>query len=191
MSGRAPLLGAFAFVVTLLAPAPGVIATWTGPCTSGIPLGAAPPICKFWDGKLKYVDDGDTIDVKLPTSTGKRKTVRVRMTGIQAMEQSVYNTNPRKRRGDCHALPATARLEQLIRQAKGRVRLGAQDDWSASGTRLRRSVAARIRGKWKDVGRILLAEGHALWLPNLDEYAWNVTYSTLAQQAAAARLNLW
>jgi endonuclease YncB( thermonuclease family) len=149
------------------------------------------PMCHFWGGKLKFVDDGDTVDVKLPTSTGKVKTVRVRITGIQAMEQTVYNSHPRKRRGDCHALPATARLDQLMRAGHGRVRLGAQDPASTTGNRLRRTVAVKIRGTWVDVGKVLTAEGHALWLPNPVEYAWNATYSKLSQEAALAQVNLF
>jgi endonuclease YncB( thermonuclease family) len=162
-------------------------AEWTGPC---LPQSTA-PTCHFWQGKVKWVDDGDTVDVKLPTSTGKRKTVRVRLTGIQAMEQSVYTRNPRKRKGDCHALPATARLEQLIQKARGTVRLAAQDPASTTGGRLRRSIAARIHGKWVDVGRVLAAQGHALWLPNGIEWAWNATYNLLTQDAAAEQRNLW
>src|ERR1041385_7397738 len=83
-------------------------AEWTDAC---VPGGSVPQF-HFWSGKVKWVDDGDTIDVRMATSTGKRKTVRVRIIGIQAMEQTVYNTDPRRRRGECHALPATARLEQ-------------------------------------------------------------------------------
>jgi hypothetical protein len=49
----------------------------------------------------------------------------------------------------------------------------------------------KIDGVWQDVGRILVAEGHALWLPNSAEYAWNSTYDTLAQQAGATQANLW
>jgi endonuclease YncB( thermonuclease family) len=183
-------LPAIALVIALPARA-----EWLGPCRSDVPPGVPPgpttPICHFWRGKLKWVDDGDTIDVRMPTSTGKVKTVRVRIIGVQAMEQSVYTSNPRKRRGECHALPATARLERLIRKGRGVVRLGSQDPSSESGRRLRRSVAVKIRGVWKDVGRTLVAEGHALWLPYTVEYAWNADYSTLAQQAAARGLNLW
>ena len=40
----------------------------------------------------------------------------VRMTGINAMEQSVYSSIASRRRGECHALEATSRLEQLIRR---------------------------------------------------------------------------
>jgi micrococcal nuclease len=173
-------------LLLIVAPQPAG-AEWLGPCISG----TTAPACHFWRGKLKWVDDGDTIDVRMPTSTGKVKTVRVRIIGIQAMEQTVYTSNPRKRRGECHALPATARLEQLIRKGRGRVRLGAQDPTSESGRRLRRSVAVKIRGVWKDVGRMMVAEGHALWLPYTVEYARNAEYSTLAQQAATRGVNLW
>jgi micrococcal nuclease len=177
-------------LVVLLVPAPAA-AEWTGPCRPGVPAGAATPICHFWPGKLKWVDDGDTIDAVMPTSTGKQKSVRVRIIGIQAMEQTVYTSNPHRRRGECHALPATARLEQLLRKRRGRMRLGAQDPTSASGRRVRRSVAVKVGGVWRDLGTILVAEGHALWLPNAIENAWNVPYSTLAQQAAGQALNLW
>jgi hypothetical protein len=71
------------------------------------------------------------------------------------------------------------------------VRLAAQDPASHSGDRLRRSVQVLIAGQWEDVGRILLSEGHALWLPNGGEWAWNRTYSVLAQQAAHAGVGLW
>jgi micrococcal nuclease len=181
------VLTAIVPATALLVLSPPAAAEWTGPCLSG----ATAPICHFWPGKLRWVDDGDTIDVKMPTSTGKQKTVRVRIIGIQAMEQSVYSSNSRRRRGACHALPATARLEQLLRKGHGRVRLGAQDPTSVSRQRLRRSVAVKIRGTWQDLGSMLVAEGHALWLPYTVETAWNVTYNTLAQQAAVRSLNLW
>ena len=38
-------------------------------------------------------------------------------------------------------------------------------------------MAVRIDGRWRDVGAIMLAEGHALWLPNRTEWAWNAGYS--------------
>jgi micrococcal nuclease len=182
-----PLFAAALACALAALPAPPARAQWTGPCIAG----NAAPICNFWRGKVKFVDDGDTIDVRLPTSTGKRKTVRVRMTGIQAMEQTVYTSHPRKRRGECHALPATARLEQLVRKGHGTVRLAAQDPQSITGGRLRRSVAVKVGGQWLDVGKVLVAEGHALWLPNPVEYAWNATYNELAQKAALAGVNLW
>jgi micrococcal nuclease len=42
-----------------------------------------------------------------------------------------------------------------------------------------------------DAGAVLVAEGHALWLPNTVEYAWNRTYSRLSQMAAAHHLRLF
>ena len=84
-----------------------------------------------------------------------------------------------------------ARLEQLIRASRWRVRLAALDPGSHSGVRPRRAVAVRIDGRWRDVGTILLAEGHALFLPNRSEWAWNAGYSPIAEQAAAAGAGLW
>jgi endonuclease YncB( thermonuclease family) len=183
-----PKLATVGLVLGLcLTPAAPAGAEWVGPCLPG----TTAPSCHFWRGKVKFVDDGDTIDVRMATSTGKRKTVRVRLTGIQAMEQSVYTSHPSKRRGECHALPATARLERLIRKGHGVVRLGAQEPKSTTGLRLRRSVAVKIGGKWRDLGSKLVAEGHALWLPNPVEYAWNATYAMLAQEAATKGRNLW
>ena len=36
-----------------------------------------------------------------------------------------------------------------------------------------------------------VAEGHALWLPNGNEWLWNAGYSALAETAAAARRGIW
>ena len=66
------------------------------------------------------------------------------------MELSSYAA--RHRLGDCHAVQATERVEQLVRRAKGRVRLAAEDPLSMSGHRLRRIVAVRSGGRWTDVG---------------------------------------
>jgi hypothetical protein len=38
---------------------------------------------------------------------------------------------------------------------------------------------------------MLVKEGHALWLANGTEWAWNRAYSTIAQQAATRDLGLW
>ena len=135
--------------------------------------------CKIWTGKVTYVDDGDTLRVDL-AGDRTRVPLRIRVTGIQAME-----------RGQCHAVQATARLAQILRGGGNRVRLAALDPSSKSEGRFRRAVAVRIGGRWRDVGRMLIAEGHALWLPNSAEWAWNDEYSRLAEQSVATRLNLW
>ena len=155
----------------------------TGSCTDEDDA----PRCTFAYGKVEFVADGDTIDVALP-DVGVR---RVRLTGVNAMEQTRYSATASRRRGACHALAATARVERLLRKGRGRVRLAAQDPTSMAGRRLRRQVSTRIAGSWVDVGRVLLEEGRALWLPNGIEYAWNRSYRQLSQQAAARRLRLF
>jgi micrococcal nuclease len=173
-------------IVLLLYAAPA--SATVGPCLpGGSPDGA---LCTFWKGKVTFVADGDTIDVDI-AGDGTRRSRRVRLTGFNAMELTRYSHTARLRRGDCHGVEATARLEQLLRRGRMRVRLAAQDPASVSGGRLRRQVSVRMGGRWVDVARILLAEGHALWLPNGIEWAWNRDYADLSRQAAAAGLRLW
>lgn len=77
-------------------------------------------------------------------------------------------------------MDATARLEQLIRQAEGRVRLAAQDPASRADVRLRRSVAIKRGGRWVDPGLQLIREGHAVLLAGTTEDAWNAAYGRAA-----------
>ena len=181
-----PRLLASLIVVLALAALPAAAEARTGSCLAP----GVKALCTVWTGKVTFIGDGDTIyvDVKGDRTT---KSVHVRMTGFNAMEQSVYSSSPSRRRGECHALEATSRLEQLIRGSRGRVRLAAQNPASHSRLRPRRAIAVRIGGRWRDVGTMMLAEGHALWLPNRQEWAWNSGYSTLAEQAAARRIGLW
>jgi endonuclease YncB( thermonuclease family) len=140
--------------------------------------------CAVWKGKVTTIGDADTIYVDVD-GDGTSRSLSVRFIGINAAEQSVYSNVAARRRGDCHAVEATARLEQLIRKSRGRVRLSALDPESRSRQRLRRWVAVRRGGRWQDAGRRLIAEGHALWLPSRWEHVWNHEYSVLAQRAAA------
>ncbi|MDR6321992.1 hypothetical protein [Actinoplanes couchii] len=72
----------------------------------------------------------------------------IRLAGIQAMEQHVYSPNPAKRRGDSHALEATARFKQLIKVSGGRkIRVTSPTASSQSGERPLRSVAVKIGDK--------------------------------------------
>lgn len=157
----------------------------TGPCTAA----ADAPRCTFWAARTTFIADGDTIDVDIARDGRGRQPVRI--TGINAMELRRYSKYPNRRRGACHAVAAAGRLEQLLRRGHLRVRLAAQDPGSRSGHRLRRQVSVRIGGRWVDVAQRLVAEGHALFLPNPDEWAWNREYETLAQGAALKRLRLW
>lgn len=173
---------ALATAALLLAPA-AAHATTSGPCTSAVDS----PRCTFWTGKVTFVDDGDTVDV----SIGGGGTRRIRITGLNAMELSRYSASRSHRRGACHAVAATNRLERLLRRGHWRVRLAAQNQGSHSGHRTRRAVYTRIHGRWIDTARTLVAEGHALFLPNDEEWAWNREYEMLAQQAAVRGLRLW
>ena len=178
----------FATLIVLFAALAAPASASVGPCLpGGSPDGA---LCTFWTGKVTFVADGDTIDVDI-AGDGTKRARRVRLTGLNAMELTRYSHTASKRRGDCHGVEATARLERLLKRARWRVRLAAQDPASTTGGRLRRQVSARLAGRWVDVGRTMLAEGHALWLPNGIEWAWNRRYADLSRQAAATGLRLW
>jgi endonuclease YncB( thermonuclease family) len=133
--------------------------------------------------------DGDTIAVHIDGTSGER---RVRFAAVQAMELSVYSSNhPSQRRGECHAVAATNRVEQLIKQSGGRVRLAAQHPSTDQLGRIIRSIAVRIGGSWRDLGEILMSEGQTLWMPSSRETAWNRLYNEAGQQAAQRRIGLW
>jgi endonuclease YncB( thermonuclease family) len=146
--------------------------------------------CFMWTGKATFVADGDTIYVNID-GDGSRRSFPVRLSGINAMEQTTYTSRASQRRGECHALEATARLEQLLKASKFNVRLLAQDPASRSYHRLRRAVYVRSGGRWIDVARTLLSEGHVLWAPNWSETAWHRDYSILQARAMQAGQNLW
>ena len=173
------ILCVLALAVAAGATAPTASAA-TGPCVPG------GPTCHLAKGRVTFIADGDTIDVRV---AGRVHPVRI--TGINAMELHRYSKYRSRRRGDCHGVEATARLEQLLRAGHLRVRLASQDQHAHSGHRWRRQVGVRIHGRWVDVARVLLAEGHALWLPHSVEWAWNADYRALSRQAADARLRLW
>jgi endonuclease YncB( thermonuclease family) len=177
-------LALLAVAAALIAPAPAARAA-SGPCIADYPNGAQ---CTVWKGKVRYVDDGDTLDADVP-GDGLGGLLRVRITGIQAMEQTSYRAA--QRAGDCHAVDATRRLEQLVKRSKKRVRVTALYPESRSRGRRKRSIAVRSKGRWRDVGRILVAEGQALWWPGWAEDAANVRYSVLSQKAAAAHRGLF
>jgi endonuclease YncB( thermonuclease family) len=165
---------------------PAAASAKTGSCL----LRAGGPTCYVWTGKVTFIADADTLYIDID-GDGTRTGRPIRVTGLNAMEQTIYSARASRRRGECHAVEATNRLEQMLRRGKMRVRLLAQDPASRSGRRLRRSIAVRYGGRWNDVGRTLIKEGHALWLPNRREFAWNRDYSVLAGRAARAQLNLW
>jgi endonuclease YncB( thermonuclease family) len=166
--------------------APAAAHARTGACL----VGGGGPQCTLWTGKVVFVADGDTLDIDID-GDGTRTPLRVRLTGLNAMEQTRYSRYPSRRRGECHALAATRRLERIVKRGGNRVRVAAQDPRSKSGSRWRRSIAVKIGGRWRDPAKTLVAEGLALWLPAHEEWAWNAEYGRLADAAAQARRGLY
>lgn len=160
----------------------------TGPCILGKPHS---PRCKLWNGKVTFIGDGDTLNVRLAGMKKKAVGPRIRITGIQAMEEYTYTSERKHRRGECHANQATARLEYLVKLSKGRVQLAAQHPGSASRKRPLRQVRVVINHRWRDVGRIMIGEGHAIPLLGNKEWALNRSYNYLAQRAASQQLRIW
>jgi len=153
-----------------------------------LPADPHSPSCLVWTGKVTFVDDGDTVDVKID-GAGKR---RVRVTGINTNELTRYSHKAGKRRGACHAVAATNQLERMIKKSHWRVRLLAQHASSHAGHgRIRRSLQVRIGGRWRDPGAEQLRTGLALWLPNGQERAWNQSYSDIAKRAAARHVGMY
>ncbi|MEA2432086.1 MAG: competence protein ComEC [Thermoleophilaceae bacterium] len=181
---RVAILSCLLTVLAGLSATPAADA-YTGRCLGG----NSGPRCHFWLAKISRYQDGDTIAVHINGINGEKE---IRFVGVQAMEQSVYSNNhPERRRGQCHALEATARVEQLIKQSHGRIRLAAQHPSSDKRGRLRRAVAVNIGGHWQDLGAILMSEGHTLWLASNTETVWNQRYNELGQEAALRHVGLW
>ena len=169
-----------------LAALPLALAAVLGPAT----FGAAPAAAENIEtGRVVFVADGDTVDVDVD-GDGTTVPVRIRITGLNAMELTTYSRDLTKIVGECHGVEATKRMHGLVFGKQ--VRLVSRFLDSRSGTRTRRSVWVQdSTGTWVDTARILVQEGHALWLPNIEEYDHNLEYSTLAEQAAARGVNLW
>jgi endonuclease YncB( thermonuclease family) len=153
-----------------------------GPCVED----GSGPRCTFWDAKVAVVYDGDTVAADV-MGDGTRAPRRVRFTGINTMELGHHLG----RRPACHALAAKALVKRYVRASHARIRVAAQRASSRSGVRLRRAVWVKVGGRWRDLSRILVERGLALWLPNDTEYAHNGEYAALAELAAAARRGLY
>jgi endonuclease YncB( thermonuclease family) len=186
---RISFAGLMVVVFTALLIVPAANAK-TGPCLAGVP---GTPKCTMWEARVGVVDDGDTVQARIKKAGHFGQRQSVRLNGMQAMEIHNYGHGA-KRAGDCHSLEASRRMSQLV---GGKIvhltALKASSTTSGEGGRIRarRSIATKVGGKWKDVGAILMAEGHGLPFPNGNEWAGNGVYSKLAQEAAAKRKNLW
>jgi endonuclease YncB( thermonuclease family) len=161
---------------------PAIADARRGPCVAGTKA----PRCTFTPARVTFVADGDTIRADIARD-GTRRPKTIRITGINAMELHRYSSNPRKRRGECHAVEATALVDRYIRGSRRRILVAAQRPGSRSNKRLRRSVWVKVGGRWRDLARLEMEAGLALWLPNGREFAHNEEYHVLAEQAAAAK----
>ena len=172
-------------------PAPAADAA-RGPCLPGLKK----PTCRIWTGKVLAVADGDTIHAKVRLRSGWSPRTKIRLLGLQAMELSDYS-RARGRRGECHAVGAAERLEFLLqgrRVKRRKIRVAARHPGSTTQgprRRLRRGVAFRQGGRWRDAGAVLVREGLAIWSPNRREWAWNRRYAKLAAQAALDGRRIW
>ena len=175
------LLGA----ASALATASPALAAKRGPCVAGQKGG---PTCRFWDAKVKWAADGDTLKPKI-FEHGKWVKHTVRMTGIQAMEIKDYSR--RSRKGECMAVEATEVLDKFVHH--GTFRLVAMHNTIGGGKRgrLRRSLQVMKGGEWVDPSMTLLEKGLVLWSSDGVEWAWNGVYSRLAADAAAKGVGLW
>jgi endonuclease YncB( thermonuclease family) len=158
----------------------------SGPCFPG--ARGAP--CHFQTATVTSVNDGDTIDVDLDGDRSRR-IYPIRFRAVQAMELRRYSLRPSRRRGECHAVAAANRVEDLVRGAGKRVRLSSQAPSADHLGRLVRWVAVRRHGRWQDLGEILMRQGHTLWMDSTADTAWNRRYDLLGQRAAQAHRNLW
>jgi len=191
MATRAGLRTALTLTLTLLlgsllASAAEARSPYRAPC-----LGGSGPTCSFWTARVVQVADGDTIRVRIAGDRAPRGVQTVRFSGINAMEMTRYSNSPRNYRGECHAVAATRYVYDMVKRARGRVRLAAESASSRSGFRLRRQVSVRVGGRWVDLARHQLSQGLALSLVNRTEAAWDRLYGTLAQQAQSARVGLY
>ena len=184
-----PLLLACAALIGL--PAPAAEAK-RGPCIPG----QKKPTCQIWTAKVFTVADGDTFNAKVREGGRWSKRKDIRLLGVQAMELTDYS-RAHGRKGECHAVEAAERLEYLLQGPKVKrriVRIAAfrkSSKTAGARGRLRRGVAYKSGGRWRDAGAVLMREGHALWDPNGQEWAWNGLYSKLAAQAARDGKRIW
>jgi micrococcal nuclease len=148
-------------------------------------------------GTVVFVDDGDTIDVRIDgvVPDPGRDGTRIRFLGTQAMELYTYHHDLNLVSGECHGVDAAKRLKSLLMSSAGvgkRVRLTARDASSSNLGRPARFVAVKGKdGAWHDVGAVMIREGQAIASYQKVEYAWNASYRQLSETAAAKGIGLW
>ncbi len=160
------------------------------------PATSAPSDELIWEeGQVSSVADGDTLVARLDSGPGYLGTKRVRTIGVQAPEVAHSGTA-----AECGAAQATQHLRaQLPVGARVQTRsvdVRSKDDYS--GGRIVRSLYARDHeDNWYDTSRQPVSDGWLMWFPlsstssNKPEWAHNLEYRVLADDAAAERRGLW
>ena len=138
------------------------------------------------------MSDGDTLNARLTAGPGLLGDRRIRTIGVQAPE---VGTPP-----ECGAAQATDRLRAQLPpgapvQARS-VEVASSDDYS--GGRIVRSLYAQDEeGNWYDTSRGTVSDGWMMWFPlaadsaNKPEWAHNLEYRVLADDAASQGRGLW
>ncbi len=156
------------------------------------PVEAAPDAELIWEeGTVTSVSDGDTLVARMDAGPGARGSQRVRTIGVQAPEVSP---------DECGASQARDRLRSRLpvgsRVQTRSVDVGSSDDYS--GGRIVRSLYARDgEGNWFDTSRRTMSDGWMMWFPlaadssKKPEWAHNLEYRVLAEDAAIERRGLW
>ncbi len=149
-----------------------------------------------WEsGTVDKILDGDTlyasIEASSSTFSGRQ---RVRTIGINAPEVE-HGSQPEQ----CGAAQAESALRGLLAPGAP-LQLRALDatSYDSDRNRLLRSVYTQdSEGNWFDTARLLVSQGNALWFPRKatgtekTEWAHNLEYRVLADDARAGRRGLW
>ena len=189
---RALPLAAVVSTVGLVA----AMGTWSAAASpASTTVAAATPTTQHCFGKVKRVEDGDTVDVRL-TKTCKSwdagHVVVVRNAGIQTTEH--HDTKPNAAGGEvyeCWAKPAQDYASSFM-PAGTKVRLSfwhitVADEQTATGAkRYFMYVDALKGGKWVDFQASELRAGLAMWKPEAIEQLHNADYAVPYQQAMRA-----
>ena len=138
-------------------------------------------------------------DGSMPAPDNDLDGCRVRLSGIQAPEKAGAAGGSALEQ--CRASAATAALAAVLPvgtpvQLRSISVRSVEADYS--GGRLARTIYYQdATGAWVDAGRAVLAGGHAMWFPHSladtekPEYAHNLEYRRLVDDAAARGVGLW
>lgn len=183
MVGRGVLTGLCAAVTAL------VVVVTSLPASAGRPEYAiSRPGPSYHLGVVTSVYDGDTIHVDIDGDRS-RKSVPIRILGLQAMELTRSSKKAAKLRGECHAAPATVALRRMV---MGRVvRVSASNGAVLSRGRPWRYVYLYNQNRWTDVGALMVRRGMALPVAHHHNTGHNQRYFKLARFAARDQVGIY